>query len=167
MENLDNQLENPVEPMVNQEQTLFSEADRDRMSYACSYLTSISKWMKFFFVLMIISIVFMVVSGLIFALASPMFNDMQTPGMPKMPTAVLGVIYIVGGLLNVFPAIYMNRISKTAERTVESSDNDAMVDFLKNNKSLWKFLGILTIVMIGLSIVFVPIMFAVIGLSVL
>ena len=61
----------------------------------------------------------------------------------------------------------MNRISKTAEITVESNDNDTMVDFLKNNKSLWKFLGILTIVMIGLSILLVPIMFAVIGLSAL
>ena len=167
MENMDNQLENPVEPMVNREQQVFSEADRDRMSYACSYLTSISKWMKFFFVLMIISIVFMFVFGLVFVVAAPAINEMQNPGMPKMPTAIMGVIYIVGAALDVIPAIYMNRISKAAARTVEANDNDAMVEFLKNNKSLWKFLGILVIVMIVLSIVFVPIMFAVIGLAAL
>ena len=154
--------------MVNREQPIFSDADRDRMSYSCLYLTSISKWMKFFFVLMIISIVFMFVFGLVFVIAAPAaINEMQNPGMPKIPTAIMGVIYIVGAALDVIPAIYMNRISKAAARTVEANDNDAMVDFLKNNKSLWKFLGILVIVMIVLSIVFVPIMFAVIGLSVL
>ena len=158
MENLDNQIDDPVEePMVSQARSPFSEADHNRMSQACLYLISISKWMKFFFVLMIISITFTVLCGLFFIVGGPIFNDV--PDMPNFPIAIAGVIYMAAGALNLVPAIYMNRISKAAELTAESNDNDAMLDFLKNNKSLWKFLGIVVIVMMGLGIVAFPVAF--------
>lgn len=163
MENLDNQLENPVEPMETRDQQLFSDADRERMSNACSYLISISKWMKFFFIMAIISVSLTMMAGLAIIASASIISDM--PDIPDFPVAIVGAIYMAVGALNLVPAIYMNRISKAAERTVESDDNNAMLDFLKNNKSLWKFLGILTIVMIGFSILILPIIFLFAGFA--
>lgn len=96
-------------------------------------------------------------AGLAIIASASIISDM--PDIPDFPVAIVGAIYMAVGALNLVPAIYMNRISKAAERTVESNDNSAMLDFLKNNKSLWKFLGILTIVMIGFSILILPIIF--------
>ncbi|MBQ4441675.1 MAG: hypothetical protein II899_06185 [Bacteroidales bacterium] len=157
MENTDYMNEEMAQPIHTGEEPLFNENQREQMSQACSYLISISKWMKFFFIMAIISVSLIMMAGLAIIASASIISDM--PDIPDFPVAIVGAIYMAVGALNLVPAIYMNRISKAAERTVESDDNNAMLDFLKNNKSLWKFLGILTIVMIGFSILILPIIF--------
>ena len=157
MENTDFMNEEMAQPIHTGEEPLFNENQREQMSQACSYLISISKWMKFFFIMAIISVSLIMMAGLAIIASASIISDM--PDIPDFPVAIVGAIYMAVGALNLVPAIYMNRISKAAERTVESDDNNAMLDFLKNNKSLWKFLGILTIVMIGFSILILPIIF--------
>lgn len=157
MENTDYMNEEMAQPIHTGEEPLFNENQREQMSQACSYLISISKWMKFFFIMAIISVSLIMMAGLAIIASASIISDM--PDIPDFPVAIVGAIYMAVGALNLVPAIYMNRISKAAERTVESDDNSAMLDFLKNNKSLWKFLGILTIVMIGFSILILPIIF--------
>lgn|GEM_PF-1791196 len=163
MENTDYKNEEMAQPIHTGEEPLFNENQREQMSQACSYLISIGKWMKFFFVMAIVSVSLTIMAGLTIIAFSSMISDI--PDMPNFPFVTMGVIYMAVGALNLVPAIYMNRISKAAERTVELDDNDAMLDFLKNNKSLWKFLGILTIVMIGFSILILPIIFLFAGFA--
>ena len=139
MENTDYKNEEMAQPIHTGEEPLFNENQREQMSQACSYLVSIGKWMKFFFVMAIVSVSLTIMAGLTIIAFSSMISDI--PDMPNFPFVTMGVIYMAVGALNLVPAIYMNRISKAAERTVESDDNNAMLDFLKNNKSLWKFLG--------------------------
>lgn len=62
-------------------------------------------------------------------------------------------------------AIYIKRIFTAAETAALSNDNDAMVEFLKNNKSLCQFYGILTIVMLGFCILVMPIIMVIAALS--
>lgn len=163
MENTDYMNEEMAQPIHTGEEPLFNENQREQMSQACSYLISISKWMKFFFIMAIISVSLTMMAGLAIIASASIISDM--PDIPDFPVAIVGVIYMAVGALNLVPAIYMNRISKAAERTVESDDNNAMLDFLKNNKSLWKFLGILTIVMIGFSILILPVIFLFAGFA--
>lgn len=160
MENFDNQIvEETVQNTPNAPHS-FNDNEKDLMTQACTYLYSISKWMKFFFVLMIIAIVFMVVCGIMFVSASSMLGS-EFP----FPAWIMGVLYLVLAVLYVIPAVYMKRIFKSAENTIISNDNEAMVEFLKNNKSLWKFFGILTIVLFGLSILVLPVAIALTSLA--
>lgn len=160
MENFDNQIvEETVQNTPNAPHS-FNDNEKDLMTQACTYLYSISKWMKFFFVLMIIAIVFMVVCGIMFVSASSILGS-EFP----FPAWIMGVLYLVLAVLYVIPAVYMKRIFKTAETTIISNDNEAMVEFLKNNKSLWKFFGILIIVMFGLSILVLPVAMALTSLA--
>lgn len=151
--------------METRDQQLFSDADHERMSNACSYLISISKWMKFFFVLTLIGIVMMLVAGIVFLIAGPVFDTMDTTGITSMAPRFAGIIYLVVAALYVPMAIYIKRIFTAAETAAFSNDNDAMVEYLKNNKSLCKFYGILTIVMIGFSILILPIIFLFAGFA--
>ena len=151
--------------METRDQQLFSDADHERMSNACSYLISISKWMKFFFVLTLIGIVMMLVVGIVFLIAGPVFDTMDTTGITSMAPRFAGIIYLVVAALYVPMAIYIKRIFTAAETAAFSNDNDAVVEYLKNNKSLCKFYGILTIVMIGFCILVMPVIFLFAGFA--
>lgn len=165
MENTDYKNEEMAQPIHTGEEPLFNENQREQMSQACSYLISISKWMKFFFVLTLISIVMMFVVGIVFLIAGPVFDTMDTTGITSMAPRFAGIIYLVVAALYVPMAIYIKRIFTAAETAAFSNDNDAMVEYLKNNKSLCKFYGILTIVMLGFSILILPIIFLFAGFA--
>ena len=165
MENTDYKNEEMAESVRPEEKSLFNDIQKEQMSKACNYLYSISKWMKFFFVLTIIGIVFMFVAGLIFLIASPFFDAMDTTGFSSIAPRFAGVLYLVVAGLYVPMAIYIKRIFTAAETAALSNDNDAMVEYLKNNKSLCKFYGILTIVMIGFCILVMPIIMMITALA--
>lgn len=159
----DQETQIPQEP-VNESTTSglsFSEHDYELMDQARIYLFSISRWIKFFFVLTIISIVMMAICGLVFMILAPAFKDLSEP---EFPIWVFGLIYFILAGIYVIPAIYMHRISTSAEQTLKADDNNAMVEFLKNYKSLLKFCGILTISMFALWIIAVFV-FAIISIA--
>ena len=64
-----------------------------------------------------------------------------------------GFVYLLLGLVLFIPTIILYRCSKIARGLVSYDDNEQMVEFLKYNKFYWKFWGILTISMIGISFV--------------
>lgn len=161
-EQFNNEFDNEVVNQIPEKRHQFNKTEKGLMTQACAYVYSISKWMKFFFVLMILGIVFMAIFGLVFACGGSLFSA----GMDvAFPVWLFGMVYLACAGLYVAPAIYMRRIYKAADQTLIANDNAAMVEFLKNNKSLWKYFGILTIVLFGLSITVFPLIGALVGLA--
>jgi hypothetical protein len=154
--------ETQVQPYTETTGGRFTEDELQQMDYARAYLYSISKWMKFFFVLMIICIAFMVIGGLCAIITSPLMGSLSDAGI-DMPFWIFGVLYLACAVVYIFPALYMKRAANAADIAIHSNSNEAVVEFLKNNKSLWKFCGILTIVMLGISILMIPIMVIIIA----
>lgn len=138
----------------------FTEDELQQMDYARAYLYSIGKWMKFFFVLMVICIAMMVIGGLTCMATSPLMGDLPDLNMPFW---IFGILYLVCAVVYIFPTLYMKRAANAADLAIHSNSNEAVLDFLKNNKSFWKFCGIFTIVMIGLCILMIPIMIIIIA----
>ena len=165
MEYTDYKSEEMTESVRPEEKSLFNDTQKEQMSKACNYLYRSSKWMKFFFVLTIIGIVMMFVGGIVFLIASPFFDAMATTGFSSIAPRFAGVLYLVVAGLYVPMAIYIKRIFTAAETAALSNDNDAVVEYLKNNKSLCKFYGILTIVMIGFCILVMPIIMMITALA--
>ena len=165
MEYTDYKSEEMTESVRPEEKSLFNDTQKEQMSKACNYLYSISKWMKFFFVLTLIGIVMMFVGGIVFLIAGPFFDAMDTTGITSLAPRFAGVLYLVVAGLYVPMAIYIKRIFTAAETAALSNDNDAVVEYLKNNKSLCKFYGILTIVMIGFCILVMPIIMMIAALA--
>lgn len=161
-EQINNEFDNEVINQIPEKRHQFNETEKGLMTQACAYVYSISKWMKFFFVLMILGIVFMAIFGLVFACGGSLFSAVSDVAFP---VSLFGMVYWACAGLYVAPAIYMRRIYKAADQMLIANDNAAMVEFLKNNKSLWKYFGILTIVLFGLSITVFPLIGALVGLS--
>lgn len=161
MENFDNQIvEETVQATPNAPHS-FNEHEKDLMLQSCTYLYGISQWTKFFFVLMIICIVMMTVGGIVSLVTSSFFNTIASEANAMhFPMWIVGVIYIIMAAVYVVPTIYLKRIYTAADQAMNGNDNEAMVEYLKNNKSLLKFFGIFTIVMFGLCILVFPLVMA-------
>jgi len=128
------------------------EKDLQLLEESKLYVSSMGKWMKFFAVLMTIALVFMAL-GCIGIMSFGSHIPMEVFG--GLSLKWFGLLYLILIILYVFPTLYLYRSSAAAQLAVEAKDNEQVVEFLKNNKSFWKFCGILTIVMLALYVVFI------------
>ncbi|MCQ2320448.1 MAG: DUF5362 family protein [Bacteroidales bacterium] len=121
------------------------------------YVNETRKWMKLFGIIMIIGIACLVVMAISFMSGGSALANTLSGNLPEINgiTAVSGVIYLIFAGIMAFPTIYIFRAVKAAKAAVESNDNAQMVEFLKNTKSYWKFMGIYTIVMLVFALIIV------------
>ena len=118
-----------------------------------SYVLSTSKWLKFFGIFTIIEIVCLVILSISFMLGGSALVNTLMPEIKGITAITTGVFYLIFAGIIVFPTIYIFRAVKAAKTAVESNDNAQMVEFLKNTKSYWKFMGIYTIVMLIFAVI--------------
>ena len=64
--------------------------------------------------------------------------------------AIFGVVYVLGGLLYFFPALFLGRYASRIGTLTMTRRADTLEGALEAQKSFWKFLGIATLVVIGL-----------------
>ena len=155
MDSTNNQITEESATRIQEPQHTFNEHEKNLMEEACTYLYGISQWSKFFFVLSIIGIVFLVIAGIMFLVAFPAIESISNT--PPMPSAFIGVLYLIIALVYILPTIYLKRLYTAADNAMNGNDNEAMVTFLKSHRSLWKFFGIFYIVMFAFCILVVPI----------
>ena len=118
----------------------------------------IGRWYRFFAVVYIVMASLLVVAGvamLLLGILAPDIMPDEQMGMP-FPLWILGAIYIISGGLALPMIIYLFRAADAARTAVGLNSNEAAVRFMLNTKSYWKYCGILTIVMLGLSVLAVP-----------
>lgn len=119
---------------------------------------SIGRWYRFFAVVYIVMASLIFVTGVALLLLGILVPDIMPSegiGMP-FPLWILGGMYIVAGGLSIPMIIYMFRAANAARTAIGLNSNEAASRFMLNTKSYWKYYGILTIVMLGLSVLAVP-----------
>lgn len=118
-----------------------------------SYVLSTSKWLKFFGIVMIISIIFMIYGGITLMTGSSFLTKTLNDSSTSF-TSIIGAVYLVFAVVIIIPTVYVMRASNAGKAAALCNDNAQMVQFLKNSKSYWKFLGVLTIVSCVISLIF-------------
>jgi hypothetical protein len=126
---------------------------------AQSYLMSITKWAKFFAILGFIASGFMVIAAIVMIFL--MGNHIDMNDLPDESSnfsffrnmgsgfgTMMGVLYLLASLLYIFPSLYMYRFASYTKRALLSIDNEKLEIGLKNLKSAYKFVGILTVVIL-------------------
>jgi len=120
-------------------------------------LSETSKWTMF------LSILGLIFTGLIVAAGLYMGSIMSMVGeqFDVLPTGVgagigiaFGIVYILMGLLYFFPAWYLYKFSQKLKTALASKDNEALNAAFNNQKSFYKFWGILMIVFLGIYTLF-------------
>lgn len=115
---------------------------------ARSFLQSTAKWGKFLAIIGFVFIGFMVV-GLLFGSAffSAMSEGAGFGG--SMGGGFFSIMYLVFALLYFFPVLYLYKFSTKMESGLKLRNEELVTDSFKNLKSLFKFMGVLTIVMLA------------------
>ena len=118
-----------------------------------SYLRGASPWIRFIGVISFISCGLLVVVGLMIAAFSIFMEDFSEYAEPFMGF-LLGIFYIICGVVCIFPSRFLYNFGARIRNYLLGYSEQELELALKNNKALWKFLGVLTII----SMILVPVL---------
>jgi len=121
---------------------------------ALRYLNETRKWTYFLAIMGFVFIGIMVIIGLFMGVIFSKFAP-GAVGKTPFPTGITGFIYIVLGVIYLFPTLYLLKFSTWTKKAVSSMSSGGITQAVKNLKSLFRFIGILMIVMMGLYVVFI------------
>jgi len=113
------------------------------------YLKEASPWLRFIGIIGYIGCGIMCLVGIIFVIFSSAISTF-TVDLGGLPVWLLSLFYIAGGVVYFFPARFTYNFGAKIRDYQTSGTNDDLELAFKNNKSLWKFNGILYIVFLAL-----------------
>lgn len=130
---------------------------------ALASLDATRPWVKFLAILGFIVIGLMILVGLVMTFAFSMIPAKS--GMGAFGPA-FGILYLVLAGFYLMPCLFLYRYAK-AIAAIPGTGQSALEDALKNQKSFWKFMGIVTLVIVSLEALFLVfgILAAVIGVT--
>lgn len=118
-----------------------------------SYLKTSAKWGTFLAILGFIGSGIMVFVALLMLIISPLSKLSSTLGLPM---SLLGVVYLLLAILYFFPAYYLYNFADKTKIALDTNNQDVLDDSLKNLKKMFKFIGIMTIVLIATYLIMIP-----------
>lgn len=129
-----------------------------------NYLSEVAKWGKFLSIIgFIFSGLLAIASFFIPAIYSKMSIFTELPAASAQIASVfITILYLGLALLLFFPALYLNKFSVKMKLALNSLNQENFEDSLKNLKSLFKFYGILAIILFSFYVlVFIVVMLGV------
>ena len=111
------------------------------------FLKETAKWTKFLAILGFVGIGLMVLGSLVmlFAPSSLMSNG----DFPFGGKIFMMLLYLAFAVLYYFPISYLYQFSEKTKKAIENNDNNAIRDAFEFLKSHYKFMGILTIILLA------------------
>jgi drug/metabolite transporter (DMT)-like permease len=125
-------------------------------------LSEAARWGKFLAIIGFIGCVFIVLAGIVMATQSSELDRAFSTYGEENPFEKLGpgiaVVYILLAALYFFPCLYLLRFSSHMQTAIASGNQEKMTSAFKNLKSMFKFVGILTIIIIAIYILAIVVM---------
>lgn len=122
------------------------------------HLRRAKPWVRFFAVMCFIGSALLVVFGLLFAVmgsALPsMFGGSGSPGVG----IGVGIAYLLLALLYIFPGLYLWRYANAIDSLVQHPQSLTLEEAMKHQTAFWRFVGILSAVMISIYAVILVLM---------
>ncbi|MBT8331609.1 MAG: hypothetical protein KJP06_04700 [Deltaproteobacteria bacterium] len=126
-------------------------ADRDRaiLNYIRKSLRATWPWTRLLSVLGFIGTGLMILAGL-----GLMVGESFIPVSEKAPPLVfMGILYVLISVFYLVPSIWLSRFSSATSAFLKSGDAIELGKAIAYQKSFWKFIGILALVSIVLTVV--------------
>lgn len=114
------------------------------------YLYETSKWGKFLAILGYIGLGLLILIAIGMMLGGAMISQFS---QTKFPVGIMGGVYIVMAIVYYFPVSFLHKFSNRIRQGLDLNNMTDITYGFKNLKSLYKFTGIATIVVLSLYIV--------------
>ncbi len=128
---------------------------------AISHLRSTARWAFFLSILGFIGVGFMAIGGVASAAMFSFMSDTMGNSPMPFPPALFSIFYFILAVVYFFPVLYLYRFSSQTQTAVQQEDPEALNDALSNLNAHYKFIGILSIALIGLYVIGMIVAFAV------
>jgi hypothetical protein len=114
------------------------------------YLKEASPWLRFIGIMGYIGVALLVVTGVIMVFALLVTGRSDTTGIMGAVSGLMGFVYAALGAAAFFPARFTHKFGVKIRNYLLSGAEGDLEEALKNNRSLWRFTGILLIVYLAL-----------------
>ena len=114
---------------------------------AKTFLRETAKWAYFLAIVGFIGIGLMVLLALVMGIVFSAIPG--TPDLPFNAGPLMTFIYLIFAGLYFYPVLYLYRFANKMKVALARNDEDVLTNSLENLKSHYKFMGILTIVLLG------------------
>lgn len=111
------------------------------------FLKETAKWANFLAIMGFIGIGFIVI--LAFFMGAIFSSLPNANSMPFNAGPIMTVVYLLIGVLYFFPVLYLYRFANKMKNALASNNENMLSEALMNLKSHYKFIGILTIIMLS------------------
>lgn len=118
------------------------------------HLSDTARWAKFLSIigfvfcgLMLIGAIFGVTTGSMYA---SRYGEYEGNRMMAMGSAVGTFIFILVALVYFFPLLFLFRFSSRMKTALQANDQQALDDSFRNLKAMFRFIGVLTIIILAI-----------------
>jgi hypothetical protein len=118
-------------------------------SEAIDALRETKPWVGFMAILGFVGAGFLVIAGLVMVA----FGS----SLGRKESAPLGLMYLLVSLIYIAPSLFLRRYSHSIGRLLERGDTHDFIDAMRNQKSFWRTVGILSLVFLGVMVLMVVI----------
>ncbi len=115
------------------------------------YLNETRRWAKFLSIMGFIGVGIIVILALLIGSILNLISSMSPMPLP-VPAFFFTLLYLAVALLYFFPVLYLYRFSTKMELALIRKDEIELAGSFENLKSMFKFMGIMTIVIISIYI---------------
>jgi hypothetical protein len=110
------------------------------------YLRVISKWAMFFAILGFVGLGFLCLAAFFFLLSGAAFRN----GYYGSPNLIVGFVYLIFVIVYFFPVNLLYKFASKTRRGIDDNDQNLFADGLRSLMFQYKYVGILTIIIISL-----------------
>ena len=115
-----------------------------------AYLHETTRWTKFLAILGFIACGILIIVGFFATTLLSTMSPMNQSGAIPFPGFVFGLIYVIIALFYLIPCYYLFQFSAKMKLALLKRDSMLLESALQNQKSLYKFMGILAIALIAI-----------------
>ena len=112
-----------------------------------SYLLEAYKWGQFLAIVGYVAMGLLVVVAIVMSFALSALSQVAGSGFPM---GLVGLVYVLLAVVYYFPVTYLYKFSVQTKQAIQMQNEGLLTSGIQNLKSLLKFMGILTIVMLSL-----------------
>lgn len=118
---------------------------------ALGYLNTTRKWTKFLAILSFIGLGILLLLGMGFIFGGFFLgSDNESP----FPLVFLGLVYLILVAVNIIPSWYLFSFSKNLDKMQNYRDSLKVEEAFRNLMAYYRFMGIMTIVVFGIYLIF-------------
>jgi hypothetical protein len=132
-----------------QQRDVNGKSEKAILDYISNSLRATRPWTRLFSILGFIGTAVMILTGIAIILGGKIFQTAENAPLP----ALTGIINILASIFYLVPSIWLSKYSSAITRFLHGGGAIELGNAIAFQKSFWKFLGIMTVVLIGSAVI--------------